>query len=232
MDVNETQEPKSYVPPSELPLPLKITSQNPIPAVILGLVAASVLGVALFAISNLIYVYILYNAFIGIGIGMAIGIGIQKGRYTNPMGLLGLTIVCSLLVYVVYNFSIFYWVLRDFQGPNPGFFVFLQVRAENDTLFRGIKPGTIGNVAIWLIEAGITWFYAFKGTTGAVQREHIEAVPQPVTELVLHFISEGRGKAEIENELGKRGWTKPEDQQKAFGSAAAVIQAAREARND
>ncbi len=220
-----------YTPPRDLPAPAVHGASNPIIAVALGLVAACVLGIALFAASQFIYIYILYNSLVGVAIGWAIALGVQKGRYTNGVGLLLLTIVCSLIAYLVFNYSMYVWILRAIDGPRPSFLEFLHFRAENDTLIRGIKPGTIGNIIVWVVEAGITWFFAFQRVMSAKQSSHVEAVPGEVTEFVLYLMSQGRQPHEVDEELSRRGWVQQEDRERAMLAAtalAAMIQEAQE----
>jgi len=66
----------AYELPSTLPPPPEDHSPNVIPAVVFGVAVSVMFGVVLFAISQVIYIYILYNSVIGIGIGMAISQGI------------------------------------------------------------------------------------------------------------------------------------------------------------
>lgn len=221
-----------YQPPSDLPPPIQLSAPNPIPAVVLGLVASVILGVALFAASRAVYIYILYNSLVGIGIGKAIAYGVHKGKYANTAGLFGLTVLCSAVSYGVFNYSFFYWVLRDFEGARFSFLEFLRVRAENDTLFGDLEPGLYGNVGVWFLEAGITWYFAFAQATRGVRRLLIELVPAPVTEFVVYLISQKRDRLQIDEELGRRGWMRPGDRDRAVQSATAVLDVIRETKND
>ncbi len=213
----------AYELPSTLPPPPEDHSPNVIPAVVFGVAVSVMFGVVLFAISQVIYIYILYNSVIGIGIGMAISQGIKLGHYTNENGLLGLTVLCSILTYLVFNYVMYYWLLRDVQGVRPDFFQFLMLRAEHETLMRGWVPGKIVNIIVWVIEAGITWFFAFKGAMGGALSYQVSAVPTVVTEFVLHHFTEGRSPEEVQQELNRMGWSHEKDREKALAAAMAVV---------
>jgi predicted ferric reductase len=96
------------------------------------------------------------------------------------------------------------------------------LRAKYEPFIYDIEPGVAGNILIWLIEFGITFFYALKSIKRAICVCRVEAVPSQVTEFALHHISEGHDEPYIQQELAKRGWTKSEDQTKAFLAAESL----------
>jgi hypothetical protein len=228
--MNETQghQRQPYKPPDSLPPPLGQVHRTPILPILFGLGGALALGVALFAASRFIYVYIVFNVLLGLGIGIAMSIGIRLARYTSEGVLFGLTILYSLLCYVVFNYVLYHWVLLvGVPYFSPTFLEFLQIRAEQATLIWGIKPGTAGNIIPWIVEAVITLLFAVKIVGGAVRECRIESVPLAVLEFVFRLGFQGHDRPAVERELEKRGWSRPKDRQQAIlaaRSAAFVLQ--------
>jgi hypothetical protein len=227
---NETQglQQQPYKPPDSLPPPLAQSHGTPILPILFGLGGALALGVTLFAASRFIYVYIVFNVLLGLGIGIAMSIGIRLSRYTGEGVLFGLTILYSLLCYVVFNYVLYHWVLLvGVPYFSPSFLQFLQIRAEQTTLIWGINPGTTGNMIPWIVEAVITLLFAVKIVAKAVRECHIESVPPAVLEFVFRLAFQGHDRPAMERELEKRGWSRPEERQQAIlaaRSAAAVLQ--------
>ncbi len=108
----------------------------------------------------------------------------------------------------------------------------LSLRAQNDTLFRGIKPGEIGNYIVWLVEIAITFFIAHGRVVSATRQVHVGSVPGEVTDFVLHLMSDGRQIEDIRSELHSRGWAREEDADNALWAAAAVIAIVQESQED
>lgn len=218
------EHPPAYIPPSSLPQPLAKGAGSPMAAVGLGILSAVVLGGALFVASQMLYFYILYNSLIGIGIGMAITVGIRRSNYDNVTVLGSLAVGCSILAYVVFNYVMYRDAISGFVLGVPSFMEFLVLRAENEPVYRDIQPGKIGSFVVWAIEAGITIYFALNRTLGGIAQLHVEAVPTEVTDFVLHSISEDKSVEEVRYELGKRGWSNPDDQDRALQAAGTVIQ--------
>jgi hypothetical protein len=223
-----------YQPPDSLPPPSEPGWSTPFLAAVGGAGAAVLGGVALFAAGQFIYVYIFYNALLGVLIGRAIALGASRSRFTSQSILVGLTIACSLLAYVTYNAAIYFYLLQ--QGNVAlnqvgaaeliaGFGSFLKLRAEKDGFIGGIELGSVGNSIVWLVEASITAYYAWQRVRVARMICLIESVPPEVFQFVVYLLGAGRDRDEIAQELSKRGWIVPADQQRAIRSAEAAAMA-------
>jgi len=225
-----------YVPPSELPPPLPHVSGTPLLGMIVGLAAAVVAGIALFIVSRVVYIYLLYNVLLGVAIGWAVALAPKQSKYTNTPVLLMLTLLCSLLTYLAFNVALFMYVLRDINAPPAagpvdwilGFFAFLVVRAQNERFIGGAQIGAVGNAIVWLVEIAITFFCAWGMVRMAINVCHVESVPYRVSKFVLEMLSQGNEVDTVAQELSARGWSDPRDQQHAFQAAqslAAIIAA-------
>lgn len=220
-------EQKPYTPPDTLDPPLNQIKESPTLPILIGFLASLTLGIGLFIASRFMYVYILFNVLLGLGIGRAMGFGIRRARYTKVSVLFGLTILYSLLCYVVFNYSLYCWILLKSDLSPPTFLQFLQIRAEHNIFIRGIKPGTIGNIIVWIVEVIITLWVAAKVEDTAIRTCHIESIPPTVMKFMIYLVSRGHDRNTIDRELEKRGWFRPEDRNQAFlavSSAVALIQ--------
>lgn len=223
MDHIEEEGIQPYEPPSVLPRPMELPGRNPIPPLVLGVVAAAAMGLLLYVVGQFLYIYILYNSVIGMVIGVAMGWGVRKFHYTNDKILGVWAVVCSVLAYAVFNYTMFRVLSADLRTMGPTFLQFLVLRAENEPLFFGIEPGRIGNFIVWFIELGITAYFALTNLMGGMARHGIDAVPREVIDFLLHEISEGKDEKEVRYGLQKRGWVDPRDQDKALEAAGTVI---------
>ena len=214
-DAEATEEP-SYVPPDQLPPPEFAGSSFPLVALLLGGLVAVVLGGVLFMASQFIYVYLLYNAWIGISIGKMIARAPERNRFTNVPFLFAATGVCSVLAYVAYNVALHQWVLQQNPGFQLGFLDFVWLRAQVNPFLAGVQPGAAGTIIIWLAELGITQFYAWKQVRVAVQVCELVSVPSEVVEFVSYLYWQNADDEHIRAELSKRGWTLEEDQTRAI----------------
>ena len=206
----------SYVPPDHLPPPDFAGSTFPLVTLLLGGLVAVVLGGVLFAASQFMYVYILYNAMIGIGIGKVIALAPERSRFTHVPFLFAATGVCSVLAYVAYNVALHQWVLNQNPGVQLGFFDFLWLRLQAMPFLGGVQLGVAGTVIVWLAELGVTQFYAWRQVRVAVQVSEVACVPSEVVEFVSHLYWQNAVDDHIRAELSKRGWTLEEDQTRAI----------------
>ncbi len=205
-----------YTPPDRLPPPALTPQSFPPTVLLLGVGTAIVLGGALFAASHLIYVYILYNAMIGIGIGTMIARAPERGRFTNLPILFTVSAVCSVLAYVVYHVSWHQWVLAKNPGMQIGFLDFVWLQAQVMPFIGGMQLGAVGNIAVWLVEIGITLYYAWQRVHAAAQIAAVSAVPSEVLEFVSFLFWQHADDDHIRAELSKRGWMMPDDQTRAI----------------
>jgi hypothetical protein len=214
-----------YQPPDFLPPPPEQGWSTPFLAGALGVGGAVLGGIVMCAAARFIYVYVFYNALLGVLIGRAIAAGASRSRFTNQAVLLGLTIACSLLAYVAYNAALYAYLLeRNNVAINQfgaaelivGFGSFMKLRAEQDDFIGGMQLVMAGNSVVWLIEAAITAHYAWQRVRIDRMICLVESVPAEVLQFVAHLLSEGRESDEVAQELSKRGWIVPADQQRAI----------------
>lgn len=133
-----------YTPPETLPSPVRPEMAGfPLLAVLLGGLAAVGLGVALFAASYLIYIYILFNALVGIGIGKVIAYGVGTAKYRGIPLLVLLTGTCSFIAYLTYNLVMMEALLEFDPGESPDFIAFLKFRAANEPFIGEMQLGAI-----------------------------------------------------------------------------------------
>jgi hypothetical protein len=225
-----------YVPPGELPPPPASVKGTPFLGIVAGLAAAVVGGIALFAASRLVYIYILYNVFAGTAIGWAIGLAPRRSKYADTPILFVGTLICSLLTYLSFNIALFAYMLSVIGLPADvepfevvlGFFAFLAVRAQEEPFIGGAQIGAVGNAIVWFVEIAITFGSAWQIVYGAIHACRLESVPYKVAKFVLRMRAQGMDDTTVARELSARGWIDPEDQQRAVQAAAslAAIQAA------
>lgn len=211
-----------YQVPDRLPAPGLVGAENPVPAVLLGVLAAVVLGVVFFGATRLVYIYILYNSFLGVGVGWAISAGLKQGKYLNRDVLMAITAGCSLLVYVTFFVAYHQWLMSE-TGESFGFFDAVSLRAQYELFLWDWEIGTVGNVILWIIEYAITLYFAWRAVKTAILVCQVESVPTEVVEYTAHLFSQGHGVEHIRQELSKKGWTSEQDQMKAIRAVDGLI---------
>jgi len=221
-----------YVPPDQLPAPEISQASFPFLAILLGVLVSAALGVTLFAASRLVYIYFLYNWLLGVAIGWAIAFGPKQSKYSGTGVLFTITALCSSLAYFVFNVALYFSVLKEAPDESLSFLEFLAVRAEYEPFIGGVEIGSVGNIIVWIVEFGITFYFAWRLVSAAIGVCRIEAVPSPVTEFVAYRLSEGHDVEDVQQELSKRGWTRPEDQQKALRAVDSLVSLAKAAKED
>jgi hypothetical protein len=224
---------EQYVPPETLPPPIRPEAGFPLLAILLGSLAAVGLGVAFYLVTSFIYIYILFNALLGIGIGMVIAYGIGTVKYRGIPLLLLLTGACSFLAYLTYNIVLMEAMLSYGPGQSPGFIEFLKFRAANEPFIGGMQIGTIGSYTVWAAEFLITWYFAWTRVSVKMRLMDIDSVPPEVAEFLLYLSAErGLDLDEMEKELAARGWADPEDQHRAFTAVNSLVSLMSEAQED
>ncbi len=228
MDENQEIVEARYVRPDMLPGPKPSDPSPPIVTVALGAAIAVGMGVALFAASRVFYVYILYNWAIGAAIGWGMGVGVKQSRFTQPAVLFVLAAGFSLLSYLTYNLVWWISVQGDPSLAGIGLFEFMAARAEFDTFIGGAEIGTVGNLIVWAVELGISVYFAWQRIHVSAQMVEMEAVPPEVVQFVLSLLAEGETESGVRQELATRGWTRVEDQDRAFNTSRLIVAAAQE----
>jgi len=219
----EAEDEEDYTPPETLPIPEREAPGSfPILAVAAGAAAAVGLGLVMFGLSRFVYIYILYNSVIGMAVGWLIGWGVERSRYRSVGALAAAAAVCSFLAYLAFNVA--YWQYLVFESAEKiGFLQFLLLRASEEPFIGGLAIGAIGNGLVWLAEYGITVYFAWARVRGALRAVDVEAVPAEVTALVLHYQGEDCDEFEVRRQLAGRGWSDPEDQDRALKAAATLV---------
>ena len=212
-----------FLPPDRLPPPsgslLGLNhSGSPWPAIVWGGLASVALGAAMFFVSLFFYVYVLFNCVLGAGIGHAIAYGSRRGHFKNRSVLLGLAVVCSMLAYLSFNIT----QAAEFD-PRMWLDV-IRRRAQKNPFVGGANIGEIGNYILWFAEAGVTCFVAWSTISEALQMMKMREAPREVTAMVVNLLNDDRSIEEVETELAKRGWTSPEDQDRAISAATALME--------
>jgi hypothetical protein len=213
-----------WLPPAALSPPALLPSRPPALALALGLGIAVACGVGLWISSQALYIYILYNTLIGGALGWALGFAPKKSGFTNVPVLVGAGAALSVAPYVIMRFCLHLQFLPEFQaqGFDPSFvesFVyFLRVK----TLF-GIKIGLFGNVAVLLVEIGITIAAFYGKLQHGIAQARILSVPSDVVAFVVNGLAEGWDISRLRSELANRGWRQLEDQDRAIGTGFDVI---------
>jgi hypothetical protein len=228
-EIEDTDEQEQYLPPDTLPPPLPASAggfgaiAGPL---IVALCISLVVGVAMFAIGQLVYVYILFNWAAGAAIAWPLAKAPEKG-YLSKGALFVAVLGCSVLVYLVFNIAMYVYVIGQAGGAEGfGFIDFLLVRAEQEPVINDLKPGVVGNFIVWAIELGITVYYAWHKVSAAVVVGRFQSVPTEVTSLVIYYQGEGLSEVNVRSELSTRGWTRMEDQDRAFDAAGALSELA------
>lgn len=215
-----------WTPPSTLSPPGVAPSGPPVAAVTLGVLAAVGCGVGLFVASQLLYVWIFYNLVIGGAIGAALGLAPRRAGFVSMPVLAGLAVALSIVPYVVMKLAFAVQLmpgLRE-QGIEVSYFDVVYALTEQRTIF-GAEPGIIGNLVILAIEIGITAYAAIGRVTQAIALARIEAVPQDVLLFVANGLSAGWENDRMRTELAARGWSKTEDQDRAFSASFDLMSA-------
>jgi hypothetical protein len=155
--------------------------------------------------------------------------------------LFALALFCSFIAYLSFNCAFYVYVLGEVNEPQPtigsidwvrGLLAFVVVRAQNEPFIGGAQIGAVGNAIVWLIELAITQYTAHSRISQAVAIGRVESVPSEVTALVLHLLSAGQDTESVTRELTKRGWTNPEDQQRALQAVASLASLAEQASEE
>lgn len=217
---------QAWTPPDSLTPPSSPVSRPPVMAFAAALGVALACGVALWISSQVFYVYIFYNMIIGGALGWALSFAPKKAGFSNLPALMAPAVLLCALPYVVMRVGFFVQLLPDFQaqGYDPSLFEFLVVFLENDTLF-GLEIGLIGNIILLLVEVGITVYAAHGRLLQGINEARIASVPADVVDFVIQGFANDWDTTRVCEELSRRGWSKPEDQDRAIGTGFDVIAA-------
>lgn len=211
-----------YEEPTRLPEPFDLPQPNVVPVYAFGLLAALVLGLALWALAQLAYVLVLYNLLLGLALGGLLALGARWGQY--PLGVARTAFACSALAYLVFNVALYLGSIQGVAGSYPSFFEFIAYRAQQQTLLFGARPGPFLTPLVWLAEIALSGYVALRVAGRTTARIKLESVPTPVTEFVLYLLFQGHGTDAIASELAARGWTRPLDVVRALDAAEAAVE--------
>lgn len=224
--VTEAAENPPWTPPATLTPPSLIEGSLPVLPILAALGIALASGVGLWASSQVFYIYIFYNMIIGGFIGWALALAPKKHGFSNVTALMVPGVLFCALPYVVMRVGFFVQLLPSFreQGYEPSLFEFLVVFLENDTLF-GLEIGLYGNIALLLVEIGITVYALHGRLLQGIAEARIASVPNDVVDFVIQGFANDWDTARVREELGRRGWKNADDQDRAIGTGFDVIAA-------
>jgi VIT1/CCC1 family predicted Fe2+/Mn2+ transporter len=153
-----------------------------------------------------IYIIFLFEIIAGFALGFSIAYLMKVGNFTNLKTAKFITIGAVVLIFIL-NQVFQYLLIMSAYFPYPiGFFNFIKLRLEHGLYIDNLNLGTIGLLASWALQLGLTYFVAFEKISNSILFFVMKRVPKEVIEFAAYHFAKGKTKYAVKQELTQMGW--------------------------
>lgn len=214
-----------------MPPPRSLREVHPaVPFAMTALVAiVTGVGVGLLATATGFFLYLFYNAFLGLAVGVTLARASSQGRFTGRQTLGMVCVLATIVSYAAYHITAFLMsdpqvagaplAALDWNTRLAVFFEWLGQQLEHPL------PGVGRNAAVqsmlWTGGWLITFWVAWQRVRDAMLLAMVGRVPIEVFELVLDLLLADVSDKQIREILTRRGWDHAPDQDAAIQAAEA-----------
>jgi hypothetical protein len=216
---------------SALPPPKSLREVHPaLPfamTALVSIVAGATVG--LLSAGTGLFVYLFYNAFLGLAIGATLARASSEGRFIGRQVLGTVCVLATLIAYLAYHIAAFWMSDPQVAGVplaalpwDARVAVFFEWLGQQlDHPLPGIGRNAAIQSVLWIGGWLITFWIAWQRVRDAMLLAMVGRVPLEVFELTLDLLLAEQSDGQIREVLARRGWDHQTDQDAAIQAAEA-----------